>query len=198
MSRITRSSRIDRIIVGAGLAFATLFATACGTDDPQVPTTFTPPAGATLALTGTVATVVTPAPKVQILDAAGKGIKGIVVHWKVGTGSGGVASDSSTTDGSGVASSGNWTLGAIAGPQTLTATANGVSPVTFTAQATAGPATSLIRLGPSSQQATVGTPVDPDVRLRDAPHRALVERVVETLRAGLGLGIGHRRHIIVD
>ena len=169
MSRITRSTHINRFIVGAALAFAGMFATACGTDDPQVPTTFTPAAGVTAALTGTVATTVNPAPKVQILDASGKGIKGIVVHWKVGTGSGGVANDSSTTDGSGVALSGGWTLGAIAGTQTLTATASGVPTVTFTAQAVAGPATTLIRLGPSTQQATVGTevPVPPSVRAED-------------------------------
>src|SRR6187401_1010615 len=90
MLRTDHSFGFHRAIMRATLICATAFAAACGTDDPQVPTTFTPATGATTALTGTVAAAVAVAPKVQILDAKGAGIKGLVVHWKVGAGSGGV------------------------------------------------------------------------------------------------------------
>ena len=50
-----------------------------------------------------------------------------------------------TTNASGIATVGNWTLGTTAGSNTLTATATGLagSPVTFTATGTAGAATQV-------------------------------------------------------
>ncbi len=163
-------------------AIATVLALqACGGgEDPQVPTTFAPSGGTTTQLTGTVFTETAVAPQVQILDAKGKGIAGLKVRWRVGANSGGVGNDSTQTDASGVARSGGWTLGTVAGTQTLTATAEGVSPITFTAQVAPGPAAALVRVSPESQQATVNStvPQPPSVRADDAFGNAVAGAVV--------------------
>src|SRR5882724_10839904 len=65
-----------------------------------------------------------------------------------------------------------WTLSTTAGPNTLTATATGLtgSPVTFTATGTAGAASSIAVNAGNGQSATVGTAVavNPSVVVRDA------------------------------
>jgi len=143
---------------------------ACGGgEDPQVPTTLAVAGGSTIQVSGVVFTETAVAPQVQILDAKGKGIAGLRVRWQVGPNSGGVGNDSSTTDGAGIARSGGWTLGTVAGTQTLTASATGVSPITFTAQAVAGPAANLVRISPTTQQGVVNTnvPSPPSIRAED-------------------------------
>lgn len=153
-----------------GLAATAFALQACGGgEDPQVPTTLAVTGGSTIQVTGTVFAETPVAPQVQILDAKGKGIAGLRVRWRVGPNSGGVGNDSTQTDATGVARSGGWTLGTVAGTQTLTASADGVSPVTFTAQAAAGPAAALVRLSPTTQQATVNSnvPSPPSVRAED-------------------------------
>ena len=149
------------------LAFAALV-NACG-DGPQVPTTFAPTAASSTQVSGVVATIVAPAPQVQILDAKSKPIKGLLVRWRVGTNSGHVGSDTSNTDASGAAFSGGWTLGTTAGLQTLIASVDGLSPITFTAQVRAGVATDLVRVSLDAQLATVNTVVAiaPSVRAQD-------------------------------
>ncbi|MBL0171573.1 MAG: Ig-like domain-containing protein [Gemmatimonadaceae bacterium] len=157
-----------RFVRGMAMAFALQ---ACGGGDgPPVPTTFSPTGGSTLQVNGVVATLAVPEPKVQILDAKGVGIKGLRVRWRVGTNSGVVITDSSLTDASGVALSSGWSFGTVTGTQTLTASADGVPLVTFTAQVGPGPAASLIRVGPSTQDATVNTNVaqPPSTRAEDA------------------------------
>ncbi len=143
---------------------------ACGGGDgPPVPTTFTTTGGSTSQVIGTVATLASPEPKVQILDAKGIGIKGLRVRWRVGASSGVVISDSSLTDASGIALSSGWSFGTVAGTQTLTASADGVPVITFTAQVGPGAVSSLVRLGPGTQQASVNTPVPlpPSARAED-------------------------------
>lgn len=165
-------SRVMASRVVSVLAIGTLLAiTACGGGDgPQVPTTFAPNAGSATTLTGVVATQSGAAPQVQILDAKGKGIKGLRVRWKTGAASGVVANDSILTDASGIASSGGWTLGTTAGLQTLTATADGLSPIVFTANVAAGPVANLVRVSQDGQLAAVNTnvPQPPSVRAQDA------------------------------
>src|SRR5207249_6149902 len=74
-----------------------------------------------------------------------------------------------TTDASGIATVGSWTLGTSAGTNTLTATSSGLSPVTFTATGTAGEASSLAIAAGDNQSAPVGTAVAtrPAVLVRD-------------------------------
>ena len=168
MLRSSTIALVGRLVCGTAVALAMQ---ACGGGDgPPVPTTFAPTGGSTLQVNGTVGALTTPEPRVQILDAKGQGIRGLRVRWRVGANSGVVISDSTLTDGTGVALSGGWSLGTVAGTQTLTASADGVPVVTFTAQAAPGPVASLVRQSPSTQTATVNTNVaePPSIRAEDA------------------------------
>src|SRR5207253_72624 len=85
--------------------------------------------------TVTAGTAVPIPPAVLVKDATGNPVQGVSVTFAVGLGSGSITGASQTTNASGIAAVGSWTLGTTAGANTLTATAPGVngSPVTFTA-----------------------------------------------------------------
>jgi alpha-tubulin suppressor-like RCC1 family protein len=89
-----------------------------------------------------VGTAVAVAPSVIVRDANGNPVPGVSVAFEVTSGDGSVTGASTTTNASGVATVGSWTLGVIAGANTLTATSAGLtgSPVTFRATGTAGAA----------------------------------------------------------
>jgi len=91
------------------------------------------------AQTATVGTAVGVLPAVVVRDAMGNGVPGVAVNFAVGSGGGTVAGAAVTTNASGVATVDRWTLGAMLGVNTLTATATGLtgSPLTFTATAVA-------------------------------------------------------------
>lgn len=84
---------------------------------------------------GSVAT----APSAKVTDLDANGVQGITLTFAVASGGGSVTGASATTDASGIATVGSWTLGANAGTNMLTATASGLagSPLTFTATASA-------------------------------------------------------------
>jgi len=72
----------------------------------------------------------------SVLDAAGNRLYGIKVTYTVATGGGQIALPTQpVTDIDGVAISGLWTLGQLAGAQTVTASSPGAGSVTFTAYA---------------------------------------------------------------
>jgi hypothetical protein len=79
-------------------------------------------------------------PAVLVSDADGNAVSGVTVTYAVASGGGSATGKSPTTNASGEAAVGSWTLGPSAGTNTLTATATGLtgSPVTFTATAVAG------------------------------------------------------------
>lgn len=112
---------------------------ACG-DDPQVPTTLAPVTPAQVI--GLVGTPLTIAPSVTIKDQKGRGIGNIWVKWTPNAGK--VQNDSSKTDVNGSATPGNWTLGPVAGNQTLTAQAGQLPSTIITADARPGPAATLL------------------------------------------------------
>lgn len=74
-------------------------------------------------------------PSVQVTDANGNGVAGVVVTFAVASGGGSITGPTPTTGEDGVARVGSWKLGATAGPNTLSATASGLigSPLTFAA-----------------------------------------------------------------
>jgi adhesin/invasin len=119
----------------------------------------------------TVGTAVATPPSVIVKDASNNPVAGVSVTFAVASGGGSAAGVSQTTDGSGIATVGNWTLGTTAGSNTLTAISGSLSgsPVTFTATGTAGPASTLAVNGGNNQSATVNTPVatPPSVVVRD-------------------------------
>src|SRR6476661_9305363 len=110
--------RVARTLLAALAVSAATTVAACGGDDPQVPS-----AAASTVATSTSASVASAAttPAVRITDAKGRGVKGVLVRWQVTAGGGRVTSDTSRTNASGDASAGGWTLGTVAGTQTVTA-----------------------------------------------------------------------------
>src|SRR5205807_438191 len=81
----------------------------------------------------------------SVKDANGNPVAQVAVTFAVAPGNGTITGASQTTNASGVATVGSWTLSATAGPNTLTATSTGLSgsPVTFTATGTAGTAATI-------------------------------------------------------
>jgi Domain of unknown function (DUF1929) len=72
---------------------------------------------------------------VRVLDAANAPLASVTVTWAVTVGGGSVSPISGPTNAQGIATT-EWTLGNLAGPQSLTATVSGLTPVTFSASAT--------------------------------------------------------------
>jgi hypothetical protein len=164
-----------------------MLVTACGgADEPPQPASVQA-AGAT-TFSGVVATEITPAPAVVVRDASARPLAGIAVQFSVLTGGGSVSNTSATTDAQGQASSGGWTLGSVAGTQTLQAAVAGLAPVVFTATAAADAAVSIQVTG-GDQTGVVGRalPVAPSVIVRDRHANAVAGATVSfTVTAGGG------------
>jgi hypothetical protein len=72
----------------------------------------------------------------NVLDGQGRKLHGVAVTYTVTTGGGSLADPTTpSTDASGIATSGLWTLGSSAGQQSVTASVPGIPSVTFTATA---------------------------------------------------------------
>jgi adhesin/invasin len=118
-----------------------------------------------------VGTAVAVPPSVLVTDAHGNPVAGVSVTFAVTGGGGSLTGETATTDASGIATVGSWTLGTTAGSNTLTATSGSLtgSPVTFTATGTAGAAVQIAVAAGDGQTATagmaVGTP--PEVLVTD-------------------------------
>ncbi|MBI4543961.1 MAG: Ig-like domain-containing protein, partial [Gemmatimonadetes bacterium] len=117
----------------------------------------------------TVGTTLGAEPTVRVTDTNGYAVAGVSVSWAVASGGGSVASATSQTDASGLASTG-WVLGTAAGAQTLTASVQGVGSVTFSATALAGAAATVEKVAGDGQTAIVATAVAvaPKVRVLDS------------------------------
>lgn len=136
----------------------TVLLAACGSD-PLVPSVAVP--AGTTSLNATVAASVGTIPIVKITNDKGKSIRNVLVRWRVTTGGGRVANDSVRTDRDGNATSGGWTLGTVAGLQTLQASADGVPAITFTATAAPGPVAQVNRVSTEPVNPVVNTAVSP-------------------------------------
>jgi lysophospholipase L1-like esterase len=99
-------------------------------------------------------------------------VPGAAVTFAVTGGGGSITSPNATTNADGIAWVGSWTLGATPGPNSLTATATGLtgSPVTFNASAETPPPAAMAIAGGDGQTALAGQPVPvaPSVRVTDA------------------------------
>src|SRR5438034_8183120 len=117
----------------------------------------------------TVATALLTRPAVLLKDAGGNPVAGASVTFTVSSGGGSLTGGTQLTNAAGVATVGSWTLGTIAGPNTLTASAPGVTPVVFTATGLAGAAASIVKVTGDLQSAIVNTvvPIVPQVRIVD-------------------------------
>jgi hypothetical protein len=152
-----------------GLASALVVFACDGGSEPPPPPSRTEIVAGT-AQSGVVGTALTVQPSVRVLAANGRTLSQVPVTFQAGEGSGTVATATTMTDSRGVASAGIWTLGTRAGPQTLTATVSGVTPVTFTASATPAAPRSVVLVNGSGQTGPVGgaLTVQPIVRVVDA------------------------------
>jgi hypothetical protein len=133
-------------------------------------------------------------PTVVVRDASGNRVAGVSVTFAISSGGGSLAvSGTVVTDALGIATSPVWTLGAVAGENTLTATSTGLtgSPVTFTATGTAGAATQLsITTQPSATAASGATfAQQPVIQLRDSNNNAVATSGV-MVTAAIASGAG--------
>ena len=76
-------------------------------------------------------------PTLQVQGSDGYPLSRVVVTFAVGAGGGTVNGATQVTGSDGIAVPSGWTLGTVAGTNTVTATVSGLAPVTFTATATA-------------------------------------------------------------
>ena len=124
-----------------------------------------------LTPTGTAGGTASPAPTVIVVDAFGNPVPDVSVAFVPGTASGSVSASPVLTGVNGQAVV-TWTLGVVAGTQTLTASSGSLvgSPITFSAAATAGVAsgaTTTIDATPSSITADGSSTSTVTVTVRD-------------------------------
>jgi len=147
---------------------------ACGDDSTGPSGT---PAGITASVTppatAQVATAVT-GPAVIVTDAGGNPLPGVQVTFEVTGGGGAIQYPIATTDAQGVASAGMWQVGPKVGDNTVTATVEGASPVTFTLASQPGPAAKISSQAGNNQSGAPGSTLpDPLVaRVVDAGGNA--------------------------
>jgi adhesin/invasin len=136
----------------------------------------------------TVATALLTRPAVLLKDAGGNPVAGASVTFAVSGGGGSLTGGTQLTNAAGVATVGSWTLGTIAGPNTLTASAPGVTPVVFTATGLAGAAATIVKVAGDLQSAIVNTivPIVPQVRIVDQFGNPVAGRTVNAAIASGG------------
>jgi len=134
-----------------------------GGDTPAAPdltpTSITAQAGATQG--GTVNVAVGTPPSVRVGARDGTAVAGVGVTFVVVSGGGSVSGASATTNASGVATAGGWTLGNTVGEQRLSARSPGLPEVTFSAMAAPTPGNGVLEraAGSDGQTATSGAAV---------------------------------------
>ncbi len=134
-----------------------------------------PGAVATLTLragnnqTVTVGSNVPIAPSVSAKDQFGNPVPNTTVTFAILAGGGSVAGGSEATDATGVAAVGSWTMGTIAGINTMSATVGNLPRINFQATATPGPPFEIVGTQGQNQTATVASavPIVPTVLVRD-------------------------------
>jgi subtilisin family serine protease len=125
-------------------------------------------------------------PSVTVTDADNNPIAGVAVVFQVTAGGGTVEPGTVSTNSDGIAAVTSWTLGAAAGPNSLTASAEAVpgSSVVFTATASADVAsiTGTISTSNAELARSIGTG---SARLRNSPQRRSVAFTAHHFRARL-------------
>lgn len=121
---------------------------ACAAESPSAPATPIPStltAVSTTTLGAIAGSAVTTSPSVKVSTATGAGLPGVAVTFSVTVGGGTVTGASVTTDASGIATVGSWTLGVAIGENRLTATTAALpsAVVTFIATGSTGAPASI-------------------------------------------------------
>lgn len=140
--------------------------------------------------TAVVGAAVAVRPAVTVSDQYGNGIVGVNVIFAVSQGSGTVIGAAQTTDASGLATVGSWTLGAVTGPNEITATTPSLtlsgSPARIVALARPAVASKLVTtLRVFSPR--IGTVISPVARVTDVGGNGIANMAVTfTVRTGGG------------
>ena len=166
----------NRWILGTTAGGQSLIAGVAGLSSLTFSATALPGAAAALAIrsgqgqSATVASAVSTAPAVNVHDAYGNAVAGMVVTFVVASGGGSATGSVDTTGSDGIAAVGSWTLGTTAGTNSLTATVSGLTPISFSATGTAGPAFALATFAGNNQSQQVAAPVNvaPSVKVTDS------------------------------
>jgi hypothetical protein len=139
------------------------------------------------AQVATAGTALPVAPSVIVKDANGNVKSDVVVTFAVGVGGGSVTGGTATSNASGVATVGSWTLGTSSGTNTLVASAAGVPSVTFNATATpatpATPAQCNVRADHTFGTVSSGTLSTTDCQLSDGSFIDFFTTTVPTANA---------------
>lgn len=102
------------------------------------------------------------APRVEVLDQFDNPTPGVTVTFSVAGGGGSLTGATPTTNASGLASVGSWTLGTTAGANSLDASVGGIgAPVTFNATGTVGAAANIALAGGNAQTDTIQATLSP-------------------------------------
>jgi hypothetical protein len=132
--------------------------------------------------------------RVLVTDAFGNPVSDTTVTFAIVLGGGTLTDSVVTTNASGIATLGSWTLGATAGANSVTATSDGLagSPVTFTATGTVGNATQLVFSTEPSPTTVAGVAFAPQpvVTIQDANGNTVTsatDSVTLTLVTGSGV-----------
>lgn len=125
-------------------------------------------------------------PAVIVKDASGQPLAGVEVRFDV-EGGGAVQFPIVTTDADGFASAGLWRIGPSTGANIVTATVEGLPPVTFTLASSAGPVAQVISLARAGRSYEPGTAINLDFRVADAGGNGIAGQPV-TLAVTAGGG----------
>ncbi|MEZ4413395.1 MAG: hypothetical protein R2910_10455 [Gemmatimonadales bacterium] len=163
----------------------TLTATAAGLAGSPVRFTTTGVAGAASSVSAvsltsqsaTVGTAVGAPPSVVVRDAGSNPVANVPVSFAVTAGGGSVVGAAATTNASGIATLTSWTLGTVAGTNTVTATVGALAPVPFNATGTAAAASKLAVIQQPSTSAASGAAFaqQPTVQVQDAAGNPVAE-----------------------
>ncbi|MES2178081.1 MAG: Ig-like domain-containing protein [Gemmatimonadota bacterium] len=127
------------------------------------------------AQTATAGTAVSIPPSVLVKDAGGNPVAGVSVTFGPASGNGSVTGGTATTNASGIATVGSWSLSTTAGSNTLPATAGALN-TSFTATGTSGSASKLVILNAPPTTIKVGTPIAPvRVQLADGANNPVTQ-----------------------
>ncbi|MEP6778418.1 MAG: leishmanolysin-related zinc metalloendopeptidase [Gemmatimonadaceae bacterium] len=123
------------------------------------------------AQTAVVNNAVTSAPSVRAVDSYGNAVPGITITFTVTSGNGTLTGATQVSNADGIATAGSWTLGTLAGDQTIRAntTTNNIS-ATLTARAIGGAAVSMAIVEGDAQKGSFGKRicVSPTIKVLDA------------------------------
>jgi hypothetical protein len=158
--------------------------------------------------TATAGAAVATPPAVKVSDKNGNPVAGVAVTFAVATGAGAVNPTTPiATNAAGIAAVTNWTLGTVAGPNTLTATIPlpGITgnPATFTATGTVGSAGKLAMVQQPSATAQSGVILaqQPKLQVEDAsgnPVKTAGLAVTANVASGAGGTLGGQLTVATD